>query len=221
MIANPIGPVNGHWQPMYGTWCNIPLYYLSAKLSDRVESPSLHSFSFSFGLLRRYTKIECTTIGFPIHSSQVNTPLHTPKITPPSTPKSTTKRKDDEFQSPPSRKTARHVLLETPQYMDLNLENLFSFPSFNESDFPTLHTTQHNIIQNPTLNDSSAPRTQVGVTTSSSQNNLSQVQPVHGPATLRTQTGVTQPRPLKTLLHKNCRCHHLIYLKLHSTTVNN
>ncbi|GFY77494.1 hypothetical protein TNIN_123001 [Trichonephila inaurata madagascariensis] len=40
----------------------------------------------------------------------------------PSTPKSTTKRKDDEFQLPLSRKTARHVLLETPQYMDLNLE---------------------------------------------------------------------------------------------------
>ncbi|GFY48304.1 hypothetical protein TNIN_475411 [Trichonephila inaurata madagascariensis] len=110
------------------------------------------------------TPSTCTTIGFPIHFSQVNTSLHTPKITPPSTPKSTTKRKEDEFQSPPSRKTARGVLLETPQYMDLNLENLFSFPSFNESDFPTLHITR-----NPTLNDASAPRTQVGVTTSSTQ----------------------------------------------------
>ncbi|GFX58344.1 hypothetical protein TNCV_205311 [Trichonephila clavipes] len=83
----------------------------------------------------------CTTIDSPIHSSHVNIPLHTPKITPSSTPKSTTKRKDCEFQAPLSRETARRVLLETPHYMDLNLENLFSFPSFNKIEFTTLHTT--------------------------------------------------------------------------------
>ncbi|GFR20615.1 hypothetical protein TNCT_204841 [Trichonephila clavata] len=63
----------------------------------------------------------CSAVGCPIHSSQANTPLHTAKITPPSTSKSTTKRKEDELQLPLSRKTARRVLLETPQYIDLNL----------------------------------------------------------------------------------------------------
>ncbi|GFV12049.1 hypothetical protein TNCV_669801 [Trichonephila clavipes] len=61
--------------------------------------------------------------------------------------------------------------------MDLNLENLLSFPSFNESDFPTLHTTQHDGTPTPTLNDASAPRTQTGVTTSSSPNTTTQKQP--------------------------------------------
>ncbi|GFW70361.1 hypothetical protein TNCV_4914811 [Trichonephila clavipes] len=109
-----------------------PLY---VKISEEYEEIStlLYNGVSDFGSLPR-----CTTIGCPLHSSPVNTPNKSP----PNTPTHTQKHNNDGFISPPARKTAKRVLLETTHFTPLNLENRFTFPTIgNASELPSLPNT--------------------------------------------------------------------------------